>query len=412
MRADAPETAGREGVLVSHPVHQHAYETAVAAQEAGSLRWFVTGIYDTGRGLTAPGLRTRLPAGLRDRVERELRRRRHPELDPARVRTIPVSLLLATGYRRAVGRTPYLWRLDLDPWAYRCFDRELGRQLARLPRVRVVHAFEGAALATFQAARRAGMRTVLDVPSAHERYMAVEGRPLQPRIAQERQLADVLLAPSDYVVSCLTEAGIDASRIVKIPYGVDQATFRRDASPRVDRMFRVVFVGRIGRRKGVEYLLEAWRRLALPQAELLLVGEADEQGRWLLERYAGIYRHLGPRPRYEVHRFLQQSDVFVLPSLSEGSALVTYEAMASELPIITTPNSGSVARDGVDGFLVPAGDADAIGERLALLHAQPALRQAMGARGRQLIEQAYTWRHYRVRIGQVHDRYLGNGGRP
>jgi glycosyltransferase involved in cell wall biosynthesis len=412
MQADATGTAGQDGVLVSQPVHQHAYETAVAAQEAGSLRWFVTGIYDTGRGLAAPWLRAWLPSGPRGRVEGELRRRRHPELDPARVLTIPSSHLLATGCRRAFARLPCLRRVDLEPWAHRRFDRELSRQLARLPGVRVVHAFEGTALATFQAARQAGMRTVLDVASAHERYMAVEGRSLQPRIAQERLLADILLAPSDYVVSCLTEAGVDASRIVKVPYGVDQATFRRDAGARADGVYRVVFVGRIGRRKGVQHLLEAWRRLALPDAELLLVGEADEQGRRLLDRYAGLYRHLGARPRHEVHRFLRESDVFVLPSLAEGSALVTYEAMASELPIITTPNSGSVARNGVDGFLVPAGDVDAIGERLALLHAQPALRRTMGARGRQLIEQAYTWRHYRARIGQLHHRVLGTGGRP
>jgi alpha-maltose-1-phosphate synthase len=422
MTPDVPRAARGRGVLVSQPVHQHAYETAVAAQETGSLRWFVTSIYDTGRGLGAPELRTWLPAGVRGRIERELRRRRHSELDPAQVLTIPPYHMLATGLRRSVGRLPYLRRLDLEPWAHRRFDRELGTRLPRLPEIEVVHAFEGAALATFQAARGAGVRTVLDVPSAHERYMAVEGRPPQPRITQERLLADVLLAPSDFVVACLAEAGIPASRIVKVPYGVDPDIFRHAHVPRGDDLFRAVFVGRIGRRKGVSYLLEAWRRLALPRAELLLVGEADEEGRRLLERYKGRYRYLGPCPKHEVQRFFQQSDVFVFPSLAEGSALVTYEALASELPIITTPNSGSVTRDGIDGFLVPAGDADAIAERLALLYAEPTLRRAMGERGRELIEQHYTWRHYRRRIRQVHCRVLGEqpdgsaptgaGGRP
>lgn len=167
-----------------------------------------------------------------------------------------------------------------------------------------------------------------------------------------------------------------------------------------------MFVGRIGRRKGVSYLLEAWRHLALPRAELLLVGEADEDGRRLLERYQGLYRFVGPHPKHEVHRFFQQSDVFVFPSLAEGSAYVTYEALASELPIITTPNSGSVARDGVDGFMIPAEDVDAIAERLALLHAEPALRQRMGAQGRELIEREYTWRHYRERVGHVYRKLL------
>jgi len=400
----APKALG--GVLISQPVHQHAYEAAVAAQDDGNLRWFVTGLYDTGRGLADPRLRRWLPADARRRVERDLRRRRHPELDPARVLTIPRYHLVATGLRRSLGRLSRLRRLDLETWAHHRFDSELGRRLAGLPGVDVVHAFEGTALATFRAAKHAGKKTILDVSSAHERFMGVEGRCLQPRIAQERLLADVLLAPSDYVVACLVEAGIPRHRILKVPYGVDPGTFKREAAPRTDDVFRAVFVGRIGRRKGVSYLLEAWRRLALPHGELLLIGEPDEEGRRLLERYEGLYRFAGAHPKHEVHRFLQQSDVFVFPSLAEGSALVTYEALASELPIITTPNSGSVTRDGIDGFLIPAQDVDAIGERLALLYADPALRRTMGARGRELIEREYTWRHYRARVGRAHRRML------
>ena len=400
----APTVPG--GVLISQPVHQHAYEAAVAAQDGGTLRWFVTGLYDTGRGLADQRLRRRLPAVARRRIERDLRRRRHPELDPARVLTIPRYHLVATGARRSIGRLPHLRRLDLETWAHHRFDRELGRRLARLPGVQVVHAFEGTALATFQAAKRAGKRTILDVASAHERFMRVEGKRVQPRIAAERLLADVLLAPSDYVVGCLVEAGIPRHRILKVPYGVDPGTFRRAAAPRTDDLFRAVFVGRIGRRKGVSYLLEAWRRLALPNAELLLIGEADQEGRRLLRHYQGLYRLAGAPPRHEVHRFLQLSDVFVFPSLAEGSALVTYEALASELPVITTPNSGSVARDGIDGFLIPAHDVDALGERLALLHADPELRRRMGAAGRDLIEREYTWRHYRERVGRVHRQLL------
>jgi alpha-maltose-1-phosphate synthase len=415
-------SSGDGGVLVSHPVHQHAYETAIAAQGGGYLRWFATGLYDTGRGLADPRLRAWLPVGARRRLERELRRRRHPELDPALVLTIPRYHMLSTGSRWSVGRFGVLRRLDLDTWAHRRFDTELGARLDRLSGIKVVHAFEGMALATLRAAGRAGKRTILDVPSAHERFMAVESMDVQPSIAQERQLADVLLAPSDYVVTCLVEAGVPEHRIRKIPYGVDPESFRREAAPRTDDLFRAVFVGRIGRRKGVSDLLEAWRRLGLKRSELLLVGEADEEGRRLLKRYKGLYRFVGAHPKHEVHRFFAQSDVFVFPSLAEGSALVTYEALASELPLVTTPNSGSVVRDGVDGFLVPARDVDAISERLALLHADPTLRRQMGANGRGLIERQYTWGHYHERVRQVHRGLLdgqpaingpsGPGGHP
>jgi glycosyltransferase involved in cell wall biosynthesis len=75
--------------------------------------------------------------------------------------------------------------------------------------------------------------------------------------------------------------------------------------------------------------------------------------------------------RQEVRRHYQWADVFVFPSLCEGSAMVTYEALAAGLPVITTPNAGSVVRDGVDGFIVPIRDAEAIAAKLDLLARDP-----------------------------------------
>jgi glycosyltransferase involved in cell wall biosynthesis len=401
------------GVLVSQPVHQHAYETAVAAQAAGYLRYFATGLYDTGRGLADPRLRCWLPADARRRIERELRRRRHPDLDPARVLVIPQYHLVATGCRRAFDWLPQPRRENLERWAHRRFDEALARRLLALTEVQLVHAFEGAALATFGAAKAVGKLTILDIPSAHERFMDVPGEPERSRIADERTLADILLAPSDYVVACLLDAGVPQDRILTIPYGVDPATFRRKPNVRADEVFRAVFVGTVGRRKGVPHLLEAWRRLALPDAELLLVGEPDEEGRRLLKRYGGAHRFVGSVPNHEVHRFFQQSDIFVFPSQAEGSARVTYEALASELPVVTTPNSGSVVRDEIDGFLVEPGDVDGLCDRIRFLYDNPGVRRRMGAQGRELIENRYTWRHYRQRIGRLYTELLdGRDPRP
>jgi alpha-maltose-1-phosphate synthase len=394
------------GVLISQPVHHHAYETAVAAQNGGYLRYFATGLYDTRRGLANPRLRAWLPVRTRRLIERDLRRRRHPELDSARVLTIPHYHLIAMGFRRSFGRLLQLQRLDLEAWANHRFDEEVGRRLPNLSGIALVHAFEGSAEGTFQAAKRYGKITILDVPSAHEHFMELVGESALPRVVQERMLADILLAPSDYVVNCLVSAGVPENHILKIPYGVDPETFRQKASMRSDDVFRAVFVGRIGRRKGVPQLLEAWRRLALPQAELLLVGEPDEDGRRLLKRYAGLYRFVGSHPKYEVHRFFQESDVFVFPSLAEGSAYVTYEALASELPVVTTPNSGSVIRDGIDGLIVGPGDVDGLCDRIRLLYDDPDLRRWMGAQGRELVRRHFTWRHYRRRISGVYGAIL------
>jgi glycosyltransferase involved in cell wall biosynthesis len=73
------------------------------------------------------------------------------------------------------------------------------------------------------------------------------------------------------------------------------------------------------------------------------------------------------------------ADVFVLPSVCEGSATVCYEALAAGLPVITTPHAGSVVRDGLDGYIVPIRDSGAIAQKLERLASDPELLTAMAA---------------------------------
>jgi glycosyltransferase involved in cell wall biosynthesis len=97
-----------------------------------------------------------------------------------------------------------------------------------------------------------------------------------------------------------------------------------------------------------------------------------------------------------------------LPSLFEGSSLAAAEAMAQGMPLVVTPNTGSFARDGVDGHIVPIRDAEAIAEALERLRDEPA-RQAMGesaaARARE-----FTWHRYRQKLVQHVDEWLDQRG--
>jgi glycosyltransferase involved in cell wall biosynthesis len=301
---------------------------------------------------------------------------------------------------------------DAEQWAHRRFDGAVARLLPHLPGVRLVHAFEGAALATLRAARRRGLPTVLDVPAALEfarEALSAEGASTHhlpwARVCAERALATYLVAPSDFVVQCLQAGGVPAERIVRVPYGVDPSRFRPGAR-RASGAFRVLFVGRIGLRKGVRYLLEAWRRLALPHAELVLVGSVDREGRALLRRYGGLYHWRPPVPYAEVHRVYASADAFVFPSLAEGSAQVTYEAMAAGLPLVTTPHAGAVLRHGVEGLIVPPRDVDALAAAIELLYRSPAVRRAMGRAGRRLMERQYTWQHYHARLARAYRAVL------
>jgi len=223
------------------------------------------------------------------------------------------------------------------------------------------------------------------------------------RCKAEALAADWVLAPSGYVRDSLIEEGVGPSRIVILPYGVDITRFR-PSSRRDDGVFRILFVGGIGQRKGIKYLLEAFTRLRLPNAELVLVGGIVGGGKGL-KPYAGSFRHIANVPHHEVHTWYQNADIFVYPSLHEGSALAIYEALASGLPVITTRNAGSVVRDGDEGFIVPIRDVEILTEKILSLYRDRELRIAMSLKARKRAE-CFTWKHYRQSLGALLEGFI------
>lgn len=397
---------GNGGVLISHPVHQHAYELVVAAQKAHVHRAFVTGIYVRDPSLPwLPTVRTV------DRLRRQLRRRWHPEIDPRLTRRIMRYHVASLALRPLARRISVHADVRLQTWAHRSFDRAAARKLETVRDVQAVHAFEGSALATFARARALGKTTILDVPSAYERLLAVDltvqaDADDPTRIRAERSLADYVVVPSAFVADCLVEHGVSPERIRQVPYGVDTGRFR--PSNRLNGTFRVLFVGLVTARKGVTVILDAWRQLSLPRAELVFVGQmalsAGER-----KDIPDDCKLVGQVPKLEVHKWFASADAFAFPSYCEGSALVTYEAMAAGLPVVTTPQAGSVVRDGIDGFVIPPGDPTLLAERLAALYVDRELGLELGRSARERVQKGYTWHHYHARIADLYASILGRG---
>jgi glycosyltransferase involved in cell wall biosynthesis len=122
----------------------------------------------------------------------------------------------------------------------------------------------------------------------------------------------------------------------------------------------------VGLRKGSPYVAEAARRMA-GRAVFRMVGSCNLP-QPVRSTLGDLVELTGPVPRLEILDHYAWADVFLLPSICEGSATVVYEALAAGLPVVTTANTGSVVRDGTDGFVVPIRDADAIVEALTGLH--------------------------------------------
>jgi glycosyltransferase involved in cell wall biosynthesis/SAM-dependent methyltransferase len=409
----------QERVLLAHPGGQHSERLATELDRAGLLQRFVTGVRFSEAGALAAAMRL-LPAARAEKWRRRCARRSFPEIPAERILTRPI----AEAAYLAATRFPIVRRHAerLVDWRNLIFDRSVARSLGR-ERPDAVICFDTCALEAFRAARRLGSQTILDVsiaPLAAVRECYLREAWLWPefadsmrsdlsparlaREARELHLADCVLAPSAFVRRAVEDLGVAPDKIADVPFGVDLEKFA--PGPRkAETTFRVLFVGKLTQRKGIAQLLEAFRRLRLPAARLEIVGDLVGSGRWL-PRYRGLFDWYPNVTHAELAERYRRADVFVLPSLHEGSALVTYEALASGLPVIATPQTGSVVRDGVEGFLVPAGQIEPLAERLLQLFRDSGLRLEMGARARRRAEE-FSWAVYGERLGAAVRRALG-----
>lgn len=412
----------KQRVLVHHPGTNHlAYELVAGLQEGGYACDFHTGFFYKREGSLARVV-AGLPDSLRARVERELRRRAHAGVDVARVHLRPWPEIVHVAMSRLGVTQDRLARII--GWRNEILDRAVTR-VVRREKPRVVIGHDGSALLAGRAAHEIGAAAILNqvvghVAAAHAIFR--EEAALAPEFAEtmvttldwivarheaELREADGILVPSEYVLDTLVAHGTPAERIHVLPYGVDIQRFH--PVPREnDGVFRMLFVGQLSQRKGIRYLLEAVKRLRLPNAELLLVGKiiGSEQA---FAPYRDVFRHVTHVPYHEVHRLFQTADIFVYPSLHEGSAFATYEALASGLPIVTTRNAGSVARDGQEGFIVPIRDVETLMERIERLYRDKELRATMALAARRRAAE-FTWAHYRERLNLYVDRFaLGDG---
>jgi glycosyltransferase involved in cell wall biosynthesis len=201
---------------------------------------------------------------------------------------------------------------------------------------------------------------------------------------EEWALADRIICGSRFVLEGIRQAGGPADRAVVVNYGVE-ALHRPagvDNSPirPTDRPLRVLTVGTVCLRKGAPYVAEAARRLR-GRAEFRIAGSIDltASGR---RKMAEAVELLGIVPRPEMPAHFEWADVFLLPSICEGSATASYEALAWGLPVITTSNAGAPVDDGIEGFIVPIRDTESICTALEKLIDQPGLRHKMSVAAR------------------------------
>jgi glycosyltransferase involved in cell wall biosynthesis len=241
---------------------------------------------------------------------------------------------------------------------------------------------------SYVAARRAGIPFVLWASIwAHPRTPA-HALSFVPTVLLYRR-ADAVVTYGPHVTRYVERYRGSTDAVFEAPQAATIATAERTPH----EGFRLLFVGRREREKGLDVLLDAWRRADLPEtAELVVAGDGP-----LKPGGPGVAA-LGQVPREELPKLYAGADALVLPSVPTATfrepwGLVVNEAMQQGTPVIATDAVGAVAgglvRDGRNGLVAPAGDAEALATRIRTLAMNPELRARLGDAAREDVK-AYS----------------------
>lgn len=411
MKQDLKQPRTQARVLLVHPTgNAFVRHTALALEQSGLLDGFYTSV------AWRPGsaVDRMLPGGLR----KELARRSYPGIPTKKIHGYPWrELVRMTAVRKGWDG---LVRHETGRFSFdavsRALERKVAGQVISGAKMDGVYAYDACALDIFEAAKTRGLRRIYDLPIGHYRAwqrIVEEERELRPewvttlsgildskekleRKDGEIMLADAIVVASSFTAETLkTFPGGISAPLYRIPYGAPPVGDARESTRR-DRPLRVLFVGQMGQRKGLGYLIEAMERLAVP-AELTLLGRPVAVPPVLKAAFER-HRWIESAPHGEVLKLMREHDVLVFPSLFEGFGLVILEAMAQGTVVIASPNTAApdLMEDGRDGFIVPIRSVDAIAARLTQLAEDRELLAQMSEASRQTAARR-TWDEYRLK---------------
>jgi glycosyltransferase involved in cell wall biosynthesis len=344
-------------------------------------------------------------------------------------RTLPASVQVRTTLAWKKLRLPYKL---LGSWrACALHDWLVARKLKNLAgKVDVIHLWPTAALRTIQVAKQFGIPTLLERPNAHTRFayevVQKECRRLGvsmpshhehafnsavlEREELEYQSADYLLCPSDFVARTFRSEGFSPYKLMRHQYGYDRELYYPDPgsrSPEPDQGMKVLFAGGCAPRKGLHYALDAWLQSSASRSGTFQIagefipGYAELLSKQLSHPSVKILGH-----RHDLPELMRHSDVLVLPSIEEGSALATYEARGCGCVLLVSEASGAVCRDSENALVHPVGDVLALIRHLNLLDEDRARLRRMRAASLATLNEI-TWEAAGIRLVQIYRDAMG-----
>jgi len=309
-------------------------------------------------------------------------------------RPVPGGVKVKTTLGRGKIRVPY--KVLGSMRAFALHDWIVSRRLERMAgKVDIVHTWPLGALRTLKMAAKLGIPTVLERPNAHTRfaYEVVDREcrrlgvilPSEHEHAYNEEVLRIeemeyreayrLLCPSDFVVRTFVEQGCNREKLVRHQYGFDESVYYPSLRPVVPNAgLKMLYVGGCAPRKGLHYALEAWLQSpARETGSFLIAGEfvpsyADKLTPMLADPSVKVLGF-----RNDVSELMRESDVLVLPTIEEGSALVTHEARGCGCVLLVSDAAGAICQHMDNALVHPVGDVNALAVHITMLDANRSL---------------------------------------
>lgn len=404
----------RRDVIIANGFDRYHLLTAAAeAERRGRLDHCIAGFYPTAK---LCGRLAMLGLSQQQRIAKLMDRR--VALPDERLLTAPVLETIGHLGGRLLG--------DRAIQAARSGFANKARAIIETSSARLYHYRSGFGHRSAAAARQRGMATLCDHSIAHPAVLAhlVDNNgclptpgeqgpitPLWANVMDDLRHADRILVNSDFVKETFVHQGWDPARIEVVYQGLDDGFFDlipEQSAPSCHDALRLAFAGAFEQRKGADHLVEALSALDDLPWTLELIGPLDEAMKarhraFLDDPRVTVVGRIG---RGELAERLSAADVFLFPSLAEGSARVVFEALASGCFVVTTKNSGSVVQDGVHGFLVQPDDPATTVDALRRAHQDRAMTRTVGQQNRAVVRDHYQQVHYGDALMAVYDRLL------
>jgi glycosyltransferase involved in cell wall biosynthesis len=322
---------------------------------------------------------------------RSLAARFHPELSEARILSWNTrSLAWEAGSRRQRNGEVYESFIKIGN-AFALCVRDALKQRNDFNPDSIFFSYDTGALETMEWCRDRGIKCILNQmdPNRVEVEMVREEEKRWPgwsaqslevpeeyfrRREKEWALADRVLVNSDFCGQALVKQGVPAEKLAVVPLcfeAVKEKNNQRNNRTEKSKI-HVLFLGQVILRKGIQYLIEAAKLLENEPIQFDIVGPVGISEAAVATAPKNMTFH-GRATRDQTADWYRQSDVFVLPTLSDGFAITQLEAMSYGLPVVATSCCGAVASDGLDGFIVPPRNADALAKTIQRYVTEPGL---------------------------------------